>query len=122
MLAMIFGFLAKIGIGSIATKIADAYQAKQNAQTDREKIAADERIKMLEARRDVMVAEGNTPINAIIRALFALPVAIYYGKLFLWDKVLAWGATDPLSPDLQWTARIVIGFYFLYEGVKVIKR
>ena len=47
MLALIFGFFAKIGIGTIATKIADAYTAKQNATTDREKIAADERIKTL---------------------------------------------------------------------------
>jgi len=117
MFAALLAFLAKIGIGTIATKIADAYQTKQTAATDAERIAADERIKALQARRDVMVAEGGSQVNAFVRASFAIPVAFYYGKIFLWDKALALGSTDPLSDDLQWTARAVIAFYFLYEGI-----
>ena len=108
-------FLASIGIGGIVKQIAAAVEARENAKTDQERIAADERIKALQARRDVMIAEGSTPVNSIIRALFALPVAIYYGKLFLWDKVLGWGATDPLSQNMADFAQIVVGFYFLAE-------
>lgn len=115
-------FLAKIGIGSIATKLAEAYTARQQAKTTAEQIAADERIKTLEAKRDVQIAEGGSPINAIIRALFAAPVALYYAKIFLWDKVLGLGVTDPLSPELHHVAQIVIGFYFVAEGGTMIAR
>lgn len=115
-------WLASIGIGGIVKQIAAAYEARENAKTDQERIAADERIKALEARRDVLVAEGRSPVNAIIRAMFALPVAIYYGKLFLWDKVLGWGATDGLSPELSNIAMIVIGFYFVTDTATRITR
>ena len=47
MFASIIGMLAKAGIGTIADRIASAYEAKQKATTDKEKIAADERIKGL---------------------------------------------------------------------------
>lgn len=105
----------------IASQIASAYEAKEQAKSDRARIEAEERIKTLEARRDVMVAEGS-PLNATIRALFAFPVAIYYGKIFLWDKVLGLGSTDPLSPELRQISAVVIGFYFLYEGAKIFRR
>ena len=108
-----WAFLAKLGIGSIANNLAQAYLAKQNAKTEEERIAVDERIKMLEAQ-----AAAQRPLDAIIRAIFAVPVAVYFGKLFLYDKVLAWGATDPLSPDLKQVAMVIIGFYFLHAIVK----
>jgi hypothetical protein len=68
-----------------------------------------------------MVAEGS-PVNAWIRALIALPVALYYGKIFLWDKVLGLGVTDPLSGHLHQVSLAVISFYFLFESVKVFRR
>ena len=115
MLVSIFGMLAKAGIGTIASRIADAYEAKQKATTDKEKIAADERIKTLEAKRDVLVAEAKSPINALIRVLFALPPAVYLAKIFVYDKVLGWGVTDPLSDELEQIVWIVLSFYFLAE-------
>jgi hypothetical protein len=118
----IFSWLAKLGIGSIIGQLTHAYEARENAKTNRQVIAADERIKGLQARRDVMIAESNTPINSIIRALFALPVAVYYGKIFLWDKVLALGATDALSADLLHVSWVIIGFYFLTEATTKIAR
>ena len=115
MLVSIFGMLAKAGIGTIASRIADAYEAKQKATTDKEKIAADERIKTLEAKRDVLVSEAKSPINALIRVLFALPPAVYLAKIFVYDKVLGWGVTDPLSDELEQIVWIVLSFYFLAE-------
>jgi len=106
-------FLLKIGIGSLASKLAAAYKARENAKTDQERIAADERIAMLKAQASVQ-----RPIDAVIRILFALPVAIYFGKLYFWDKVLAWGSTDPLSPELDKIAMVIIGFYFIHSIFK----
>ncbi len=106
-------FLLKIGIGSIASKLADAYKARENARTDQERIAAEERIAMLQAQ-----ASTQRPIDAFIRVLFALPVAIYFGKLYLFDKVLGLGSTDALSPELDKIAMVIIGFYFIHSMFK----
>lgn len=109
-------------IGSIVSQLANAYAARAKAQTDEARIAADVRIKTLEAKRDVMVSESGNGINQIVRLLFALPVAIYYAKLFVYDKVLALGSTDALSPELTNIAFTVIGFYFLTEGATSVAR
>lgn len=117
-LTLILNFLG----GGVVQSLADAYKAKEAARTDQERIAADERINRLNAIRDVQRAEAGSKLNAFVRLCFAFPVAVYYGKLYLYDKVLALGSTDPLSDDLQWTARVIIGFYFLYEFGRVVKR
>lgn len=109
----IIGWLARIGIGTIAGQIAEAWKAREQAKTDAEKVAADERIKTLEMRRDVLVAESGSRINAFLRLLFVVPVALYVGKLFVWDKVLGLGVTDPLSPMMEGIMWTVIGFLFL---------
>lgn len=121
-LAGLFSSLLGGGLTAITGQIADAYKEHEAALTNDAKIEAQARIATLEAKRDVMIAESrSSPINAIVRAAFAIPVAAYYAKIFLWDKVLAWGTTDPLSDDLQWTARVVIGFYFLYEATRAVR-
>ena len=111
--------------GGVARELAEAFKARQVAQTDAARIAADERIAKLQNIRDIQVAEAGSPINAIIRACIGIPPAIYLGKLYLWDKVLGWGVTDDLSPQLWQVAWIVIGFYFAHEtaiGVARIAR
>lgn len=109
-------------LAKIAEKIADARIASIHAATDKEKIAAEERVKSLEARRDVLAAESGSRINAMIRAGFALPFVIYNAKLVLWDKVLGLGATDGLSAELFQVELACIGFYFLYDITARFKR
>lgn len=115
-------FLASLGIGTIATKIAAAYEARQKAVTDTQKIQADERIKTLEARRDVMVAEAGSPINAVIRAGIAIGPMLYLLKIFVWDKVLGLGSTDALSSELWEVVKATLAFYFLYEAATTVAR
>ncbi len=99
-----------VDLNATQAAIRAGYEAKQRATTDKEKIAADERIRALEARRDVLVAEGSSRINAIMRAGYGIPPMIYLGKLYVWDKVLGWGVTDPLSPELWNVLWTVVGF------------
>lgn len=124
-LGTLFGLLIP-AVDRIGGKIADAKVAQANAITDQERIAAEERVKTLEARRDVLVAESGLPINTIVRLLFALPPAIYLAKLYVYDKVLGLGATDPLSPELWDVLWTVIAFYFLSElgskAARIFKR
>jgi hypothetical protein len=112
-------------ISRIVGKIADAKTAQANAETDQERIAAGERVKALEARRDVLVAESGNPWNARMRLFLAFGPAVYLNKIFIWDKVLAPltnGFTDPLDDNLWKVVAAVIGFYFLYEAVARWKR
>lgn len=125
MFAAVAGWLAKVGIGTIADRLAAAYEAREKAKTDTQKIAADERIKALQARRDVLVAEAGNRVNAVVRAALALPVAIILWKVFVYDKALGqWthGSTDALSPELWQVVMIVIGFYFLADAASTVTR
>jgi Holin of 3TMs, for gene-transfer release len=125
MLAGIAAWLANVGIGTIANRLAAAYEAREKAKTDKQKIAADERIKALQARRDVLVAEAASRINSWMRSALALPVAIILWKVFVYDKALGqWthGTTDALSPELWQVVTIVIGFYFLADVASTVTR
>lgn len=122
MFTAFLGFLAKIGIGSIVEKIAAAKIAAATAQTDQARLAAEERVKTLEARRDIQVAEAGSRINALVRLGFAAPPMIYLAKLYVWDKVLGWGVTDPLSDELSSVMWAVIGFYFISETTLGVSR
>jgi hypothetical protein len=117
-------------IEKITEAIIKARADAENAQTAQEKIAADERVATLQARRDVLIKEaGVSRLNIIMRAGVALAVNIIIWKLLVWDKALGqWthGHTDDLSPELWHVIMVVIGFYFLYEGAigvsRIIKR
>lgn len=129
-------------INHVTDAIANERIAGLNATTDQERIKSSERVKSLEAKRDLMIAEAATSrLNIYIRSMIALGPGSVILKLNLWDKVIGSLAgcsgpqpagtcgifnTDPLD-DNQWKIiMIVVGFYFLYEGAigvtKLIKR
>jgi hypothetical protein len=123
-LSLIFGALDPIT--KIGEQIARYKIAAANAQTDQARLAAEERVKTLESKRDVLIAEaGSSKVNAVMRALLAAPVAALLWKVFVWDKALGqWthGRTDALSPELWHVVTAVLGFYFLYEGAVGVTR
>ena len=90
------------------------------SQNEADRIASQERITALQARRDVMLAEsGTSKINGIIRAMIGGSVALYLGKIFIIDKVFGFWtqtSTDPLDSNLWKVVTATIAFYFLYEG------
>lgn len=135
MLGLILGALNPIE--KITTAIVKARADSINATTEQEKIAAQERVSTLQARRDVLIAEaGVSKANLIVRAIFAVPIIVVIWKLLVWDKVIGSlvgcsaaprgtcgiFTTDPFD-DNQWKIiMIVIGFYFLYEGAIGVTR
>ena len=126
-------------INGITNAIANERIRKIDAETDQQRIQADERIKSLEAKRSVLVAEaGSSNINAIMRATMGASVAVVLAKLLVWDKVIgsfsgcagpmggalecATFRTDPLDSN-QWGIIVAAtGFYFLYEGAVNVTR
>lgn len=105
-------------LSSISNDLKEAYQSKLNASNDKERIIADERIALLEARKSSILAAQQSPVERWIRFGFAFPFVVYLNKLLIWDKVLAFGATDSLSPELTQLFWIVIGGYFVDATVR----
>lgn len=111
-------------LSAIAGKIADYKIVEAKAETDQERIHAQERIKALEAKRDVLVAEANMPGNIIMRAWLAFPPSVVVAKILIWDKALGqWthGHTDALDPNLWWLVMAVYGFYFVQQITNRLK-
>lgn len=105
------GIKGLLGFGtSIASAIADAKIAVIHARTEEERIRANERVVALEIQSRV---HGRW--EGFVRFAFAVPFVTYTWKLILWDKVLKWGVTDPLSPTLEYLLFAIVGFYFLHS-------
>lgn len=128
MLEVLLGLLPNIfsSLNTIAQSIANERIAALNAKTDQERIAAEERINVLQSQRDVLIAESAvSKLNIYIRALIAIGPALYLTKIFIWDKVLqqlTGGSTDPLDPNLWQVVMVVLGFYFLAEASITVSR
>ncbi len=122
LLSFLFGLIDPVS--KIADKIAQVQIEKAKALTDREKISADERIKALEAKKDVIIAEAGTGVNQFVRAAITAPFIIYFWKLIVWDKIIMAGTTrtDDLNENLWWVSTVIIGFYFITDVTRQITR
>lgn len=124
-----WGWLANLVAGPIIGKVIDGYKAKLAAGNDRDRMAADLAAKELavdqranELRTQLLIAEQGRWYTAIIRPLFALPLIIYFWKTIIWDKVLGWGSTDPLTGMIgEWAGWIILA-YFGSRGLEKVAR
>lgn len=113
------------------TKIADTIgrtkvELAKEANSEK-RIAMEERVKALEARRDILIAESaaGVRLNAFVRALFALVFLVYLIKVVVFDITFGqwtgW-STPPLPDKLDYIMGAVITFYFAYQIVDRLKR
>lgn len=113
-------------INGVTNAIANERLKLIDAKTEQARIATQERITSLEAKRDVLVAEsGRSNINAFVRSSIGASVAFLLAKIYVWDKALGdytHGHTDPLDANLWSVIMATIGFYFLYEGAVNVTR
>ena len=109
-------------LSAITRDLKEAYQSKLTAQNDAQRIAADERIAVLEARKTSILAAQSDPVERWVRVGLAFPFVVYINKLVLWDKVLELGVTDKLSPELSQIMMIVLAGYFVDVAVKRVFR
>ena len=101
------------GLPAIGSEIAKEKTKQLDAKTEGEKIASAERIDMLEKQKELIIEGQRQRIGEWVRLAWALPFIIYIWKLLIWDKVMGWGATDALSPTLEYIMWTVLGGYFL---------
>jgi hypothetical protein len=107
--------------GPVIKGLIDAYQARLKAGNTSEKIAADlagaeiaAQTAETQAITQYRMAEIGHPFEP--DKLMGYFVAIYFGKLLIWDKVLGLGSTDPLAGFAATTANLVVSFYFVKRG------
>ncbi len=110
-------------ISTVTNAIANEKIALLKAQTEEDKTAAQERINTLEAKRAALLADSqHSSLDMWVRAGLAVGPAAYITKIFLWDKVLKMGVTDPVTPDQWQVLMAVVGFYFIYSGAVSVAR
>jgi hypothetical protein len=129
MFALVLGWLGKLLGGPFAKAAVDAYRAKLSAENSSEKIAADLAARELsveqrerELATQVVIAEQGRWYAALPRPLFALAFIIYVWKVVVWDKVLGFGSTDPLSGEVAQWAMIVLTAYFGGRSLEKVAR
>jgi hypothetical protein len=115
--------LSLVGVISknLISEIADARAKVTNAQTEQERIAAQERLGILVAQKEIILQGQKDKVERWIRVLWAIPFIIYTWKLIVWDKILGLGATDSLSPTLEYIMWTILGSYFLDSTIKKIR-
>jgi|SRR5687768_11727882 len=122
-------------VNGITAAISNERLKKIQATTDREKISADERIKHLEAIRDVRLKNTENPLTAMMMFGYGVGPLIILSKIYIWDKTIGsfYGCageagrhmagcetfkTDPLDPNLWWVITAQIAFYFVAKAFK----
>lgn len=100
-------------LSSLADKISQAYEMKLKAETDEDKIKAEQYLAHLQAQLTILTQEQGRWYTAWIRPMIALPVVIYIWKLIVWDTILQWGVTINPGEFVNWVVLTVIGAYFL---------
>jgi hypothetical protein len=121
-IASILGWLTSGGIKAIGGELRAAYEARLRAQNDHEKLEAEKEIARLEAQQAILLAEQGRWLTAWVRPAIALPFVLYLWKLIVYDKVLGWGATDDLSPQLWQMMTVVVTAYFLARPIEKVFR
>lgn len=130
---MWMAILSFIG-GPVIKGLIDAYQAKLKAGNVESKIAADL------AAGEIAAQTAETAEITKYRVaelgywyepdkLMGYFVAVYFGKLLIWDKVLGLGTTDglglkgdPTGGFAATTANLIVCFYFAKRGFENVAR
>ncbi len=112
--------------GPFAKAAIDAYRAKLSAENTSEKVAADLAARELAVAQrereldvELLVAEQGNWITRWVRPIWAAPFVIYTWKIVVFDKVLALGATDPLT---DFSANLAITIAAAYFGGRTLKK
>jgi hypothetical protein len=113
--------------GPVVSGLIGAYKAHLQATTQDNTIAADLAAKEIAAQTaetqaitQYRIAEIGHPWEP--DKLMGYFVAIYFGKLLIWDKVMGLGATDGLQGFASTTANLVVSFYFVKRGFENVAR
>lgn len=100
-------------IQGITREIAQARVALEKERNAERRIELEGKVAALNAQQSVLIETQQHFLNRLARFLLTVPIIVILWKLFIWDKVLGWGATDPLGKDLWDVLKVVMGGYFV---------
>ncbi len=127
MFATILTFLTGPFFNSLLGNALEAYKAKLAAGQTVDKLAAELGAKELELQNREMELQTQYRIATIGHwyepdKLMGYAVAVYLGKLLVWDKVLGLGSTDPLGGWVEVTSNLIVAFYFGKRGIENVAK
>ena len=122
MFGTILKWITSGGLSGIASELRQAQKDRLEAANDKERLAADERIKSLQTQMMAQTTGDATWLAKVVRAAWTLPFVVYTAKVIVWDKVLGWGVTDGLGTYEQRIGMIIVGFYFLDATIGKLRR
>lgn len=113
--------------GPVVSGLIGVYKAHLQATTADKTVAADLAGKEIAAQTaetqaitQYRIAEIGHPWEP--DKLMGYFVAIYFGKLLIFDKVMGLGSTDGLQGFASTTANLVVSFYFMKRGFENVAR
>lgn len=110
-------------IGPITNTITAIYTKKEDVSLEKFKVDGKVDVALIGAY--VAIAQANAGLlnnkwMVRLQVAFGAPLAVYYGKCILWDKVLGhWtnGSTDPLTGDISTYSLWIVGFLFMHSAI-----
>lgn len=123
MFATILAWLGNLLGGPFAKAAVDAYKAKLTSENSQEKIASELATRELDVEQRELELQTQLRIAQIGKwyepeHLFGYIMVIFFGKIVIWDKVLALGTTDPIKGDAATWAGWIMLAYFGKRGVE----
>lgn len=107
--------LISSGLAGILQPIASIFNKQADASVEKFKVDGKVDAALVNAHIQLGLAKLNNLKDKWIIAtqiFFAVPVGIFFWKCVVWDKVLAWGSTDPLGGDIQIWAGMIMAYLF----------
>jgi hypothetical protein len=117
--------------GPVIQGAVDAYKAKLAAGNNQDRIAADLAGRELEVQAKEIEVQNQYKVALIGHwyeptQLLGYILVIYVGKVVIWDKVLAWGTTDPITGAVgDWMGMIIaflVGKRAFENVARIIRR
>lgn len=128
MLSSILAWLGSLLSGPFIQAVLQGYTAKLTAQDTAEQIQANLAAQkaQIDARREaleqqIVIAEEGK-YWPVVRWGFAFPFMLFNFKVIVWDRMLHWGATDPLSNDLTQLEMVIVAAYFGHSALTNVGR
>lgn len=60
---------------------------------------------------------------ALVPVIWAVPFIAFDTKIVVWDKMLGWGVTDPLDPNMWYVHMTIVGGFFAHAiADKILER
>jgi len=99
-------------VEKFTTPLLAAYQARLNAQSDEQKLLAEQQIAFFEEQVKLANAAAQHDKWWSTREMIGKMAAVYVFKIVIWDTVLGWGVTPNPGPQVTGIVMLVLGFYF----------